>query len=88
MTQHTDHNPAEYRRNYARRAEKLTLVGATRAELALFCGVDVRTIERWAEEHKDFEWALQVAPSILSVTGEDIGLFNWLKDYRLGNLDI
>lgn len=64
------------------------LIGATRAELALFFGVDVAGIERWAEEHKDFEWALQTMPTTLGVTGEDHALYNWLKDYRLGNLDI
>lgn len=83
-----DNNPIEYHRHCARRAEKLRLIGATRAELALFFGVDVSTIERWADEHKDFDWALQVYPTALGVTHEDFGLFNWLKDYRLGNLDI
>ena len=55
MTEDTDCDPAGYRRNFARHAEKLRLIGATQAELALFFGVDVATIERWAEEHKDFE---------------------------------
>ena len=86
MTEHTDCNPAGYRRNCARNAEKLRLIGATQAELALFFGVDVATIERWAEEHKDFEWALQVLPTALGVTGEDVELFNWLKAYRRGDL--
>ena len=88
MTEDTDCNPAGYRRNCARNAEKLMLIGATRAELALFFGVDVATIERWAEEHKDFEWALQTIPTTLGVSYEDHSLFNWLKDYRRGNLDL
>lgn len=58
MTEDNERNPATYRRNSAKRAEKLMLIGATRTELALFFGVNVATIERWAEEHKDFEWAL------------------------------
>jgi hypothetical protein len=88
MTEDTNNNPAAYRRDCARSAEKLTLLGATRAELALYFGVDVATLERWAEEHKDFDWALQVEPTILGVRPEDTSLFGWLKDYRLGNLDI
>jgi hypothetical protein len=87
MTNDSRCNPAEYRRHCARHAEKLTLLGATRAELAVFFGVDVLTIERWAEQHKDFEWALQVPPTTLMIR-EDFGLINWLKDYRFGNLDV
>jgi len=88
MTEDNERNPATYRRNSAKRAEKLMLIGATRTELTLFFGVNVATIERWAEEHKDFEWALQTIPTALGVTYEDHGLFNWLKDCRLGNLEI
>jgi hypothetical protein len=80
-------DPTVYNRKCAGDAEKLRLIGATRAELCLFFGVDRATLERWAEDHKDFERALQVAPSIFGVTHEDFGLFNWLKDYRLGNLN-
>jgi hypothetical protein len=47
-------------------------------------GIDRATLERWAEEHKDFEWAIRVEPTILGVRPADTGLFNWLKDYRLG----
>ena len=38
-----------YRRYCARDAGKLMLIGATREEIALFFGVDVETLERWAE---------------------------------------
>ena len=65
MIENNERSPATYRQNSARYAEKLMLIGATRAELALFFGVDVATIERWAEEHKDFEWALQTMPTTL-----------------------
>jgi len=76
MSEH--YNSAVYGPHCARTAEKLRLIGATRAELCLFFGVDRATLERWAEEHKDFEWAIQVEPTILGVRPGDTGLFNWL----------
>ena len=86
MTEEAEFNPAKYRRNCARDAEKLILLGATRAEVTKFFGVDDCTISRWSSEHKDFYWALGTAPSALGVSSEDIGLFSWLKDYRRGYL--
>ena len=88
MTHSKDHKLTEYGPNTARFTEKLKLLGATQREVALFFGVDDHTLERWAEEHKDFDWAVQVEPTILGVRPEDTSLFGWLKDYRLGNLDI
>jgi hypothetical protein len=86
MSHRKGHKPTEYGPNTAPFTEKLRLIGATKRELALFFGVDDHTLERWAEAHKDFGWALQTPPSVLGVTHQDFALFNWLKDYRLGNL--
>lgn len=89
VTDDTYHNPPEYRRHCARDAEKLMLIGATRQEIALFLGVDVDTLERWAEEHKDFEWAIQTLPTNLFIHlwCNDYGLIKWLYDYRRGALN-
>jgi hypothetical protein len=81
-------NQTTYDRNCARQAEKLSLIGATRAEVAKFFGVEILTLEEWARQHKDFGWALQTDPTAFGVTSEDYGLYNWLKDYRRGFLDI
>ena len=58
-------------------------------EIALFFGVDVDTLERWAEEHKDFEWAIQTLPTNLFIHlwCNDYGLIKWLYDCRRGALD-
>ena len=45
-------------------------------------------MERWYLEHDEFRRALEVKPTAFGVTSEDIGLFNWLKDYRRGDLGI
>jgi hypothetical protein len=60
------------------------LRGSTRAVIEDWFAVDALTIERWALEHPEFRSALEVKP--IGVTLEDCGLFNWLKDYWLGNL--
>ena len=73
-----------YQSAFARQAERLTIFGATRAVLEDWFAVDALTIERWALEHPEFRSALEVKP--IGVTLEDCGLFNWLKDYWLGNL--
>jgi hypothetical protein len=92
-TEDTDYNsgeyrPAEYQRHCARCAEKLRVIGATRAEVAKFFGVEILTVDEWERQHKDFDWALQTEPTTLGVTSEDFGLYNWLKDYRRGLLEI
>jgi hypothetical protein len=45
-------------------------------------------LDIWADEHEDFAKALQAEPITTLGIVEDFGLVNWLKDYRLGNLDI
>ena len=51
--------------------------------LEAWFAVDALTIERWSLEHPDFRSALEVKP--IGVTLEDCGLFNWLKDYWVGD---
>jgi hypothetical protein len=46
--------PTKYKKEYAKQAEKLCLLGATDTDLADFFGVSVRTVERWRAEHADF----------------------------------
>lgn len=46
--------PPKYKAEYAKQAEKLTLLGATDQELADFFEVDVRTIHRWKAESDKF----------------------------------
>jgi hypothetical protein len=67
-----DYHTAKYRRHYARCIGKLRVIGATRAEVAKFFGVDLRTLDEWARRHKDFDWALQTDPTALGVTSEDL----------------
>ena len=77
-----------YLPRYAQEAEKLRLQGATREELRRFFGVHEFFLDKWANEHEDFAKALQVEPITTLRIIEDFGLINWLKDYRLGNLDV
>lgn len=46
--------PTDYKPEYAKQAEKLTLLGATDIELADFFEVSVRTIYRWRAESDEF----------------------------------
>jgi len=50
----------EYLAEYAGQAEKLSLLGATDAEIADFFGKSVRTIHRWKHTHEDFCHSLKV----------------------------
>lgn len=50
--------PTKYDPGYAKQCEQLCKLGATVRELAEFFEVDIRTVERWAAEHKDFCRAL------------------------------
>lgn len=50
--------PSLYQPEFAKQAEKLTVLGATDVELADFFEVDVRTIYRWKHEHEEFCQAL------------------------------
>jgi hypothetical protein len=77
-----------YEPRFARWTEKLRFIGVTRAELEDFFAVDARTMEAWAKEHREFARALDRQPTVLGINSEDIGLFNWLKDYRRGDLGI
>ena len=53
--------PTKYKKEYAKQAEKLCLLGATDTDLADFFGVSVRTVERWRAEHDDFCRAVKAA---------------------------
>jgi hypothetical protein len=76
----------KYLPRYAKEAETLLLLGATREELRRWFGVHEVFLDIWASEQKELERALQVEATTLRVI-EDFGLINWLKDYRFGNLD-
>lgn len=49
-----DGRPTKYKKEYAERAYKLSLLGYTDKQLAAFWGVDKQTIYNWKEKHKDF----------------------------------
>ena len=87
LTEEAEFNPQTYQPRNAKDAEKLLLLGATREELRRWFGVHEVFLDIWASEHGDFAKALQVEPMTLRII-EDFGLINWLKDCRLGNLDI
>lgn len=53
--------PSSYKPEYAKQAEKLSLLGATDTDLADFFGVSVRTIERWRVNFEDFCRAIKDA---------------------------
>ncbi|MCP9290010.1 DUF5343 domain-containing protein [Gracilimonas sediminicola] len=46
--------PTKYKEEYNDQAYKLTLLGATDADLADFFEVEEKTINNWKEEHKEF----------------------------------
>lgn len=46
--------PTDYKKSFAKQAEKLCLLGATDDELADFFEVHRSTIYRWKHEHSDF----------------------------------
>ena len=73
-----------YRWLFARRANRLTLLGAPRSQLEDWFGVHTHTLQRWALEHSEFKAALEVKPIHMSL--EDYAMCNWFKDYWLGNL--
>jgi hypothetical protein len=50
--------PSVYRRDFAKQAQKLAVLGATDIEVADFFEVDVRTIYRWKHDHPEFCQAL------------------------------
>jgi hypothetical protein len=75
-----------YEPRFARWTEKLRIIGVTRAELEDFFAADTLTMAAWASEHSEFAQALDTQPGALGVSSEDIGLFNWLKDYRRRDL--
>lgn len=52
--------PSEYKSEYAEGAKRLARLGATDEEVADFYDVDVRTIYRWKNTHKEFCQALKV----------------------------
>lgn len=64
-TQEKRGRPTAYRKEYARQAEKLCLLGATDQEIADFFEVDARTIYRWKHSHADFCQALIVGKEFL-----------------------
>lgn len=51
--------PSLYKKDFAKQAEKLCLLGATDQEIADFFEVDVRTIHNWKHKHDDFFHALK-----------------------------
>lgn len=51
--------PPKYQPDYAEKAKKLCLLGATDDQLADFLEVDVRTIYRWKHDHAEFCDALR-----------------------------
>src|ERR1051325_6796657 len=51
--------PTDYRREFAKKAKKLCLLGATDNELADFFEVTEQTINNWKETHKEFFDALK-----------------------------
>lgn len=51
--------PSLYSRDCVERAYRLCLLGLTNEQLAPHFGVDVRTVQRWSEEHPEFCQALK-----------------------------
>jgi hypothetical protein len=86
MKYYVDRCDRPYQPFFARETEKLRVLGATVEELCDLFAVPSLTIERWTHEHEEFSKAFKVESTALGVTSEDIGLFNWLKDYRRGYL--
>lgn len=85
---HVQKNSHPYEPKFARWTEKFRLIGAQLSDLEDFFAVDHLTMEAWAREHPEFAHALDTQPTALGVSSEDIGLFNWLKDYRRGELGL
>ena len=86
-TEEAEFDPKNYRPRCAKDAEKLRALGATREEIRRWFGVHEVFLDIWAKQHDEFAKALRVKPLILSII-DDFGMMNWLKDYRLGNLDV
>lgn len=53
--------PSKYKTEYAKKAEKLCLLGATDEDLADFFEVGIRTISNWKAQHSEFLQALKTA---------------------------
>lgn len=53
--------PSKYKPEYAKKAEKLCLLGATDEDLADFFEVGIRTISNWKAQHPEFLQALKTA---------------------------
>lgn len=52
--------PSDYKRQYAKQAKMLCMLGATDAELAEFFECSVPTFYRWVAKHKEFRKAIQM----------------------------
>jgi len=53
--------PTAYRAEYAKQAEKLSLLGATDIQMADFFGVNESTINLWKHVHPEFSRSVKVA---------------------------
>ncbi len=87
-TEEAEFDPQKYRPRCSSDAEKLRLLGATREEIRRWFGVHEVFLDIWAEQHDEFAKAQQVEPMMTLRIIDDFVMMNWLKDYRLGNLDV